>query len=120
MPGVDYTCVPLKIVTAQAEYIDDDTLDVRQMVDQIKVTKGKSGTSCPNIYQSFGAAERVFAVTITGNLSGSAASAKEAAAKLRELLLSHFPKSQVLLEPTTGLCSFYAEEGGLMIGFESV
>ena len=50
LPGVDYTCVPLKIVTAQAEYIDDDTLDIRQMVDQIKVTKGKSGTSCPNIY----------------------------------------------------------------------
>lgn len=262
LPGTDYASVPLKIVTSQEEYVDDMDLNVRQMVDQIKVTKGKSGTSCPNIHdwlQAFGDAEQVFAVTITGNLSGSAASAKEAAreyeqehpgkkvyvidtlsagpemaliieklkqwvgeklpfeqirekietyrqkthlifslesltnlarngrcspavakiagvlgirvvgvaseqgtleplhkcrgekkaleailqimkdrnfgggkvriahcfnaeaaAKLRDKILGVFPQSQILLEPTTGLCSFYAEEGGLMIGFESV
>lgn len=262
LSDVDFASVPLKIVTSQAEYVDDTGLDVRQMVDRIKVTKGKSGTSCPNIHdwlQAFGDAEQVFAVTITGNLSGSAASAKEAAreyeqehpgakvhvidtlsagpemaliieklkqwagekisfeqirdkieayrqkthlifslesltnlarngrcspavakiagvlgirvvgvasaqgtleplhkcrgekkaleailqimkdrnfgggkvriahcfnpetaAKLRDKILGAFPQSQILLEPTTGLCSFYAEEGGLMIGFESL
>ena len=261
LQDVEYSCVPLKIVTSQAEYVDDETLDIRAMVDQIKVTKGKSGTSCPNIFdwiQSFGSADRIFAVTITGNLSGSAASAKEAAReyeethpgakvhvidtlsagpemaliieklqqwiveglpfeqivekievyrrnthlifslesltnlarngrcsatvakiagvlgirvvgvasaqgtleplhkcrgekkaleailhimrergfdngrvrvahcfnaeaadKLRRMILSEFPNSAILMEPTTGLCSFYAEEGGLMIGFES-
>lgn len=262
LPGADYASVPLKIVTSQAEYVDDTELNVREMVDQIKATKGKSGTSCPNIHdwlQAFGDAEQVFAVTITGNLSGSAASAKEAAreyeqehpgakvhvidtlsagpemaliieklkqwvgeklsfeqvrekieayrqkthlifslesltnlarngrcspavakiagvlgirvvgvasdhgtleplhkcrgekkaleailqimkdrnfgggkvriahcfnsetaGKLRDKILGVFPQSQILLEPTTGLCSFYAEEGGLMIGFESI
>lgn len=261
LPDVAYCNVPLKIVTAQAEYVDDASLDVREMVEQIKVTKGKSGTSCPNIHdwlQAFGDATEIFAVTITSNLSGSFAAAREAAreytqthpgakvhvvdslsagpemaliieqlkqwileklpfeqirekitayqkrthlifslesltnlarngrcssavakiagvlgirvvgvasevgtleplhkcrgekkavetifqimqdrgfdggkvriahcfnpdaaGKLREKILAVFPGSQILLENTTGLCSFYAELGGLMIGFES-
>ena len=43
-----------------------------------------------------------------------------AAAKLKESILNVFPKSDIRVEPTTALCSFYAEQGGLMIGFESV
>ena len=37
---------------------------------------------------------------------------------LRDLVLAHFPNTRFILEPTTALCSFYAEAGGLMIGFE--
>lgn len=44
--------------------------------------------------------------------------AEEAANALREAVLEEFPKAKFLLEPTTGLCSFYAEEGGLILGFE--
>lgn len=76
-----FSSVPLKIITAQAEYIDDAQLDVERMVQEIRDTKGKSGTSCPNIHdwlQAFGDADRVFAVTITSNLSGSCASARQA------------------------------------------
>lgn len=82
LTGVDYCSVPLKIITAQAEYVDDMALDVRRMVDELKMNKGKSGTSCPNIHewlQSFGDAQYVFAVTITSNLSGSCAAARDAA-----------------------------------------
>ena len=43
-----------------------------------------------------------------------------AANALKEAILGVFPKSDVRVDPTTGLCSFYAEQGGLMIGFESV
>ena len=84
MPAVAFESVPMKIITAQAEYVDDPALDVAQMVAQIKVTKGKSGTSCPNMFdwlQAFEGADRVFAVTITSNLSGSHASAVQAAAE---------------------------------------
>ena len=83
MSGVDYASVPMKIITTQAEYVDDPNLDVAAMVDAIKVTKGKSGTSCPNVHdwlQAFDGGDRVFAVTITSNLSGSHASAIQAAA----------------------------------------
>ena len=37
---------------------------------------------------------------------------------LRDAVLAEFPNTRFILEPTGGLCSFYAEEGGLMIGFE--
>lgn len=38
--------------------------------------------------------------------------------KLKEKILEEFPQATVLIEKTRGLCSFYAEKGGLMIGFE--
>ena len=43
----------------------------------------------------------------------------EAAAKLKETILAVFPKCDIFIEPTTALCSFYAEQGGLLVGFES-
>ena len=43
---------------------------------------------------------------------------EEPALMLRDAVLAEFPNTRFILEPTTGLCSFYAEEGGLMIGFE--
>ena len=33
-------------------------------------------------------------------------------------VLAKYPNARFIIEPTTGLCSFYAEAGGLMIGFE--
>jgi len=43
---------------------------------------------------------------------------QEPALLLRDAVLAEFPNTKFILEPTTALCSFYAEEGGLMIGFE--
>ena len=37
---------------------------------------------------------------------------------LADAVLSQFPNARIRIEPTTALCSFYAEAGGLMIGFE--
>ncbi len=37
---------------------------------------------------------------------------------LKEKVLSLFPNCPVQIEQTTGLCSFYAEEGGLIVGFQ--
>ena len=44
--------------------------------------------------------------------------AQQQANDLKELTLSRFPNCRFVIEPTTALCSFYAEAGGLMIGFE--
>ena len=43
---------------------------------------------------------------------------EEAALALRDAVLAEFPNTRFTLEPTTALCSFYAEAGGLIIGFE--
>ena len=43
---------------------------------------------------------------------------EEQAQALADATLAQFPNTRVTIEPTTALCSFYAEAGGLMIGFE--
>jgi DegV family protein with EDD domain len=43
---------------------------------------------------------------------------EDSACALRDAVLKEFPNARFVLEPTTALCSFYAEEGGLIIGFE--
>ena len=74
LSGVAFEYAPLKITTAEKEYIDDAMLDVLSMVNDLQDYKGKSSTSCPNAFDwinAFGNAEYIFCVTITGTLSGS-------------------------------------------------
>ena len=44
--------------------------------------------------------------------------AEDAVEALKKAVLAEFPNARFVVEPTTALCSFYAEEGGLIIGFE--
>lgn len=44
--------------------------------------------------------------------------AEEAAYALKNAILEEFPNTRFILERTTALCSYYAEVGGLIIGFE--
>ena len=86
-PGVEHLSVPLRINAGSKEYVDDADLDVAQMVAQLREYKGRSGTSCPNVHdwlQAFEGADRIFAVAITSNLSGSCAAALEAKAIYEE------------------------------------
>ncbi len=74
LDGVPFATAPLKIITADKEYVDDGTLDVRGMVDDLRAYKGRSTTSCPNPsdwIDAFGDASEIVCVTITGTLSGS-------------------------------------------------
>lgn len=74
LPDIAFAAAPLKIITAQKEYVDDANLDVLGMVNDLQNYKGKSSTSCPNAgdwLNAFGDADWVFCVTITGTLSGS-------------------------------------------------
>lgn len=74
LEGVDFASAPLTIVTAEREYVDDATLDVAQMAEDLLKYSGKSSTACPGVGEwltAFGDAEEVFCVTITSNLSGS-------------------------------------------------
>lgn len=71
--GVDFQSVPLKIITDEKEFFDDENLNVTEMVEYLARHKGKSSTSCPNTDEwlnSFGDADRIFCITITSKLSG--------------------------------------------------
>jgi fatty acid-binding protein DegV len=47
LSGVDFACVPLKIVTDDGEYLDTAELDAVGMAQTLRSYKGKTGTSCP-------------------------------------------------------------------------
>ena len=85
--GIPYASVPLKIVTAEREFVDDAALDTNEMLTYIESYSGKSGTACPGVgewVEAFGDAEYVFTVAITSNLSGSHNSAVQAKAVYEE------------------------------------
>ena len=71
---IPFAAAPLKILTNEKEFTDDEALDPEAMVAWFAGYKGKSKTSCPNPadwLQAFGDAEEVYCVTITSGLSGS-------------------------------------------------
>ena len=87
LEGVNYTTVPMKIIAGEREYVDTAELNVRGMVDDLRVYKGKSGSSCANAQEwleAFGDADMVFGVTISRNLSGSFNAAEAAAREFAE------------------------------------
>ena len=71
---VAFAAAPLKIITSQREFVDDQNLDLDEMLRFFETYKGRSQTSCPNPEDwltAFGDAEDIFCVTITSGLSGS-------------------------------------------------
>ena len=76
-----YASVPLKVITKEREYVDTASLDVEGMIADLGRVHGRTGTSCPNVYEwreAMGDADDVIAITITSNLSGSYAAAMQA------------------------------------------
>lgn len=74
LEGVDFASVPMKIITAEKEFVDDALLDADKMADFFIQYKGRSKTSCQNVNDwltSFEGADDIFCVTITSALSGS-------------------------------------------------
>ena len=70
----EFETAPMKIITAEREFVDDISLDVDDMVNFLYQFKGKSKSSCPNTtdwLNSFGDADEIYCVTITSALSGS-------------------------------------------------
>lgn len=74
LKSVAFAAAPMKIITAEREFVDDRELDLDNMVHFFKSYKGRSQTSCPNPedwLRAFGDGEDIFCVTITSGLSGS-------------------------------------------------
>lgn len=71
---VAFDAAPMKVITAEREFVDDRNLDLDEMIGFFKSYKGRSQSSCPNPEDwltTFGDAEVVFCVAITSGLSGS-------------------------------------------------
>ncbi len=69
-----FASVPLKIITSEREFVDDDALNTVEMISYLETYKGKSSTACPCVADwltAFGEADSVFCFTITSTLSGS-------------------------------------------------
>lgn len=74
LEGIPFASAPLKIITAEKEYVDNADLNAEQMATELHAYNGKSSTSCPNSadwLEAFGDADLIFCVTITATLSGS-------------------------------------------------
>ena len=74
LQSVDFAAAPMKIITAEREFVDNCELNLDHMVHFFKSYKDRSQTSCPNPedwLETFGDAEDVFCVTITSGLSGT-------------------------------------------------
>lgn len=74
LQNTPFAAAPLKVITSEKEFVDDNALDVDAMVSWFDSYKGKSKTSCPNPsdwLEAFGDADEVYCITITSGLSGS-------------------------------------------------
>lgn len=74
LEGVAFEVAPLKIITNEKEYVDDASLDVANMVKELSVYKGRSGTACPGVgdwLSAFEGYDIIYCVTIISTLSGS-------------------------------------------------
>lgn len=84
---IPYSSVPLKIVAGDKEYVDNTSLDIQGMLNDLREHKGKSGTACPSIgdwLEAFGDADIVYGVAITSQLSGCYNAAQLAAEEYME------------------------------------
>lgn len=87
LEGVDYASADMIISTDIKEYHDNEKLDVAQMVEELSVYKGRSGTACPGVgdwLKAFADADEVFCITISSELSGSYNSALAAKTQYEE------------------------------------
>ncbi len=84
---INFSSVPLKVLSTEKEYVDNNELDVSEMVEDLKTVKGPVKTSCPNTQDwldAFYGADHIFAIALTSQLSGSFNSAKLAKAQFLE------------------------------------
>lgn len=85
--GIDFSIIPLSIIVGQKEFVDDDSINVTSMLDEISKFKGASKTACPSpgdFMEAYKKSDEVFCFTMTSALSGINNSANLAKAQLLE------------------------------------
>lgn len=99
LEGVDFESVPLTILTDEKEYIDNESLDVDEMINDLREYKGKSSTSCPSTglwLNSFEGYDVIYVVPLTSKISGAYNSAQVA----KQMYLEKNPNAQIYVFDT--------------------
>lgn len=99
----NFASVPLKIIAGGREYVDDENLDVRGMLNDLNEMGGSSSTACPGTGEwmaSFEDADEVFGVAITSNLSG----AYNAGCVAKETFEAEHPGKKVFILDSLSTC----------------
>lgn len=97
--GVNLSVAPLKIYTAERDFLDTPDLDVHEMLDYLLAYKDRSYTSCPSAeswLKAFEGGDEIYVITLTSHLSGTYNSACAA----RELYLDEHPDAKILVIDT--------------------
>ncbi len=92
----NFASVPLKIILGNKEYTDNESLDVKNLVEDMSTSKEKCSTSCPNVFdwsESFKGSDEIFVITITSSLSGCYSSAVRA----KEDYISGNPNAKICI-----------------------
>ncbi len=78
---IDFSVAPLTINVNGEDFVDDQNLDIRKMIDSVSAFKGKSTSTCPSpthFFDEMQGADKYFIITISSKLSGSFNSANVA------------------------------------------
>lgn len=92
--NVIFERAPLTVRVGEKEYVDDFNLDIDSFMDDMIHCTTTTGSSAPSPeiwYEAFKKADNVFAITITGGLSGSYRSAMAA----RDMIIDEYPDKKV-------------------------
>lgn len=95
----DLAVAPLKIYTADREFIDTPELDVHEMLDYLLSFSGRSYTACPSAeswLNAFDGGDEIYVVTMTSHLSGTYNSACVA----RDMYLEAHPEAKICIVDT--------------------
>jgi fatty acid-binding protein DegV len=83
---------PMKVGTGEREFVDNGNLDLADMLSSLGYNGGKISIGhCVN---------------------------EAGAEALSSLILTAYPDADIEIHKLMGLCSFYAERGGILVGFE--
>lgn len=97
IPGqVERKVVPLSLLVGERHFTDDETLDVDEFLHAMGRESGPSGTACPSpgaFAEAFESADCSLCFTISGNLSGTYASAVTA----RDMVLEQHPEKKIFV-----------------------
>lgn len=96
---INLAVAPLKIYTAERDFIDTPDMDVHEMLDYLLSYKDRSYTSCPSAeswLSAFEGGEEIYVITLTSHLSGTYNSACAA----KELYMEQHPEAKILVIDT--------------------
>lgn len=92
--GIVFSRAPLKLQVGEKEFVDDIDLDVKEYMKEMYAYPGKTGSAAPSPGEwcsAYEKADDIFAITLTGSLSGSYQSAMAA----KDMMLEKNPDKKI-------------------------